>query len=135
MAAREKSFEHRQETVNATFETSRTDSTTVEEKLFGCSVGEDEDGEDEHVVFICGKCKLPVGDSLSWDGSEESQKQIRLKREFVIACSIPCRAQTFHGEDINFTKDSVTALASQRHVCCLYLMCSLLLLLLLLTCW
>lgn len=32
------------------------------------------------MVFICAKCKLPVGDSLSWDGSEDGLNQIRLKR-------------------------------------------------------
>uniref|UniRef100_A0A3P8X0U0 Protein Mis18-alpha n=1 Tax=Cynoglossus semilaevis TaxID=244447 RepID=A0A3P8X0U0_CYNSE len=47
----------------------------VEEQLLG-SDNEDTDG---HVVFICGKCKLPVGDSMSWDGSEDEQNQIRLK--------------------------------------------------------
>lgn len=79
MAAREKSLKHRQKNVNTTFETSSIDSTAVEEKLFGQV--EDEDGEDGPVVFICGKCKLPVGDSVSWDGSEDGQNQIRLKRE------------------------------------------------------
>lgn len=66
--------------VDSTFETSSTDSTAVEEKLFG-DVEEEENGDDGPVVFICGKCKLPVGDSLSWDGSEGGQNQIRLKRE------------------------------------------------------
>ncbi|XP_074527698.1 protein Mis18-alpha [Halichoeres trimaculatus] len=79
MAARENLLKHGLKNVNATFETSCTDSTAVEEKLFG-QVEEDEDGEDGPVVFICGKCKLPVGDSLSWDGSEDGQNQIRLKR-------------------------------------------------------
>lgn len=68
--------------VNATFETSSIDSTAVEEKLFG-QVEEDEDSDDGPVVFICAKCKLPVGDSMSWDGSEDGQNQIRLKRKFV----------------------------------------------------
>ncbi|XP_029924830.1 protein Mis18-alpha [Myripristis murdjan] len=40
-------------------------------------VDEDCDGP---VVFVCGKCSLPVGDSLSWAGSEDSQSQIHLKR-------------------------------------------------------
>ncbi|GLD46446.1 protein Mis18-alpha [Lates japonicus] len=61
------------------FEASSINSSTVEEKLFG-HAGEDVDGDDGPVVFICGKCKLPVGDSLSWDGSEDGQNQIRLKR-------------------------------------------------------
>lgn len=80
MAAREKSLKHLQKRVNATFETSSIDSTAVEEKLFGQAV-EDEDSDDGPVVFICGKCKLPVGDSVSWDGSEDGENQIRLKRE------------------------------------------------------
>ncbi|XP_018547898.1 protein Mis18-alpha [Lates calcarifer] len=79
MALREKSAQHRQKSVNTTFEASSINSSTVEEKLFG-HAGEDEDGDDGPVVFICGKCKLPVGDSLSWDGSEDGQNQIRLKR-------------------------------------------------------
>ncbi|XP_070700039.1 protein Mis18-alpha [Pempheris klunzingeri] len=79
MAAREKSLKHRQQSVNNTFETSGIDSSAVEEKLFG-QVEADEYGEDGPVVFICGKCKLPVGDSMSWDGSEDGQNQIRLKR-------------------------------------------------------
>ncbi|XP_071362376.1 protein Mis18-alpha [Trachinotus anak] len=74
-----KSKKHPQKRANITFETSSIDSTAVEEKLFG-HAEEDEDGEDEPVVFICGKCKLPVGDSLAWDGSEDSQNQIKLKR-------------------------------------------------------
>ncbi|KAL7390480.1 hypothetical protein ABVT39_022054 [Epinephelus coioides] len=78
MAAREKSLKHRQKVVNTTFESS-IDSTAVEEKLFG-HAEVDEDGDDGPVVFICGKCKLPVGDSMSWDGSEDGQNQIRLKR-------------------------------------------------------
>ncbi|XP_065819378.1 protein Mis18-alpha isoform X1 [Labrus bergylta] len=79
MAARETPIKHRHKNVNATFETSSIDSTAVEEKLFG-HVEEDEDVDDGPMVFICGKCKLPVGDSLSWDGSEDGQNQIRLKR-------------------------------------------------------
>ncbi|XP_026184375.1 protein Mis18-alpha [Mastacembelus armatus] len=69
----------RQESLNATFVNSSIDSTAVEEKLFG-PAEEQEDLDDGPVVFICGKCKLPVGDSLSWDGGEDSQNQIRLKR-------------------------------------------------------
>ncbi|KAI3373177.1 hypothetical protein L3Q82_006492 [Scortum barcoo] len=83
MAAREKCSKHPKKRVNATFETSSIDSTAVEEKLFGqVEEEEEEDGEDGPVVFICGKCKLPVGDSESWDGSEDSENQIRLKREY-----------------------------------------------------
>ncbi|XP_031728457.1 protein Mis18-alpha [Anarrhichthys ocellatus] len=80
MAAIENVLKHRQKMVNTTFESS-IDSTAVEEKLFGqAEEDEDEDGDDGPVVFICGKCKLPVGDSMSWDGSEDGQNQIRLKR-------------------------------------------------------
>ncbi|XP_041656467.1 protein Mis18-alpha [Cheilinus undulatus] len=79
MASRENPLKHRQKNVNATFETYSVDSTVVEEKLFG-HVEEEEDVDDGPVVFICGKCKLPIGDSESWDGSEDGQNQIRLKR-------------------------------------------------------
>uniref|UniRef100_H2T3B6 Protein Mis18-alpha n=1 Tax=Takifugu rubripes TaxID=31033 RepID=H2T3B6_TAKRU len=68
----------RQNNINTTFSVSSIDSTTVEEKLFGAA--ENGDAEDGPVVFICGKCKLPVGDSMSWDGSEDEENQIRLKR-------------------------------------------------------
>ncbi|KAK7120680.1 hypothetical protein R3I94_020614 [Phoxinus phoxinus] len=41
----------------------------------------EEDGEiDGPAVFMCGKCKLPIGDSLSWAGSDDVQNQIMLKR-------------------------------------------------------
>lgn len=80
MATRKKSSKERQDSLNATFAVSSVDSTSVGEKLFGQTDG-DGDGDDGPVVFICGKCKLPVGDSLSWDGSEDEQNQIRLKRE------------------------------------------------------
>ncbi|KAE8287457.1 hypothetical protein D5F01_LYC13501 [Larimichthys crocea] len=56
--------------------------TTYEELSSKPAVEETaEDGEDSDgpVVFICGKCNLAVGDSLSWEGSEEDQNQIRLK--------------------------------------------------------
>ncbi|KAM8741473.1 protein Mis18-alpha isoform 2-T2 [Acanthopagrus schlegelii] len=81
MAAREKTPKHRQKNENSTFETSSLNSTVVEGRLFGKEVeDEDEDVDDGPVVFICGKCKLPVGDSMSWDGGEDGQNQIRLKR-------------------------------------------------------
>ncbi|XP_073335978.1 protein Mis18-alpha [Pagrus major] len=83
MAARAKPPKHRQKSDNSTFETSSLNSTVVEGKLFGKEVedeDEDEDVDDGPVVFICGKCKLPVGDSMSWDGGEDGQNQIRLKR-------------------------------------------------------
>lgn len=81
MATRKKTVNHQQNNVNSTFDTSSTESTVVEEQLFG-QAEEDEDGDDGPVVFICAKCRLPVGDSASWDGSEDGQNQIRLKREF-----------------------------------------------------
>uniref|UniRef100_A0A3P9DE96 Protein Mis18-alpha n=1 Tax=Maylandia zebra TaxID=106582 RepID=A0A3P9DE96_9CICH len=65
---------------NSTFDASSIDSTTVGEKLFRPTENEEENGDDGPVVFICAKCKLPVGDSLSWDGSEDDLNQIRLKR-------------------------------------------------------
>lgn len=41
----------------------------------------EEDGEsDGPAVFMCGKCKLPIGDSLSWAGSDDENNQIMLKR-------------------------------------------------------
>ncbi|XP_034034208.1 protein Mis18-alpha [Thalassophryne amazonica] len=61
-----------------TFEISSLDSTVVEAKLFHEPQKDDED--DGPLVFFCGKCRLPVGDSSSWDGSEDSENQIRLKR-------------------------------------------------------
>lgn len=78
MASRVKPSKHRQTKLETTF-----DLTATGEKSFD-RTKEDEDGEDGPLVFVCGKCKLPVGDSLSWDGSEDSQNQIRLKREFEI---------------------------------------------------
>lgn len=80
MAMKEKSTRHRPKFINETFEATSVDSTTVEEKLFRV----EEEEEDGPVVFFCGKCKLPVGDSLSWDGAEDIHNQIRLKREFGI---------------------------------------------------
>lgn len=82
MATREKPAKHLQSSVNTTFDVSSIDSTAVEEKLFG-QAEEGVEVDDGPVVFICGKCKSPVGDSLSWDGSEDSQNQIRLKRKSV----------------------------------------------------
>ncbi|XP_059207572.1 protein Mis18-alpha isoform X2 [Centropristis striata] len=78
MASGGEALKRRQKSLNITYE-SGIDSTIVEEKSFD-QAEEDEDEEDEPVVFICGKCKLPVGDSMSWDGSEDVQNQIRLKR-------------------------------------------------------
>uniref|UniRef100_A0A3B1JFD4 Protein yippee-like n=1 Tax=Astyanax mexicanus TaxID=7994 RepID=A0A3B1JFD4_ASTMX len=40
----------------------------------------EEDGDgDAPAVFLCGKCRRPVGDSLSWAGSDEQLNQIMLK--------------------------------------------------------
>ncbi|CAJ1063887.1 protein Mis18-alpha [Xyrichtys novacula] len=78
MAARENLIKHQIKPINATFDASNVDSSAVEEKLFGRV--EEEEGDDGPVVFICGKCKLPVGDSLSWDGSEDGENQVRLSR-------------------------------------------------------
>ncbi|KAK7925937.1 hypothetical protein WMY93_008247 [Mugilogobius chulae] len=64
--------------LDKSFDTSANVSL-VEQKLYGHKEDEDVD-DDGPVVFICGKCKLPVGDSLSWDGSEDTQNQIRLKK-------------------------------------------------------
>lgn len=76
MANREKNAQNPRKELEKTFDTS-TDPSVIEEKLFGHEEAEDPD--DGPVVFICGKCKLPVGDSLSWDGTEDSH-QIRLKK-------------------------------------------------------
>ncbi|XP_052423390.1 protein Mis18-alpha isoform X2 [Carassius gibelio] len=55
---------------NKTYSVCESDSSRVEE-----------DGEsDGPAVFMCGKCKIPVGDSLSWAGSDDQQNQIMLKR-------------------------------------------------------
>uniref|UniRef100_A0A8C1UXU8 Protein Mis18-alpha n=1 Tax=Cyprinus carpio TaxID=7962 RepID=A0A8C1UXU8_CYPCA len=41
----------------------------------------EEGGEsDAPAVFMCGKCKLPIGDSLYWAGSDDEHNQIMLKR-------------------------------------------------------
>ncbi|XP_070839460.1 protein Mis18-alpha [Chaetodon trifascialis] len=75
----ERPLKHRQNSLNTTFEAFISDSTAVEGKTFG-QAEEEEDSDDGPLVFICAKCKLPVGDSLSWDGTEDGQNQIRLKR-------------------------------------------------------
>ncbi|XP_020778810.2 protein Mis18-alpha [Boleophthalmus pectinirostris] len=79
MATREKiAQQHPAESLDKTFDTS-TNPSIIEERLFGHNEEEEAD-DDGPVVFFCGKCKLPVGDSFSWDGSEDSQNQIRLKK-------------------------------------------------------
>ncbi|XP_043996877.1 protein Mis18-alpha isoform X2 [Gambusia affinis] len=79
MATKEKSVGC-QKNKNKTFEVCSINSSAVEEKLFGRADKEVEEDDDGPVVFICGKCRLPVGDSMSWDGSEDEQNQIKLKR-------------------------------------------------------
>lgn len=66
--------------VNRTFETFSVDSSVVEDKLFPSTETEDDD-DDGPVVFICAKCKLPVGDSMSWDSNQDGQTHIQLKRK------------------------------------------------------
>ncbi|XP_072230814.1 protein Mis18-alpha [Leuresthes tenuis] len=80
MATGKKSSGRRQKIHKKTCETSGIDSSAVEEKLFGKAVEEEDDNDEGPVVFICGKCRLPVGDSVAWDGSEDDLNQIRLKR-------------------------------------------------------
>lgn len=62
----------------------KDDTYTVSEGLPVDSSGKMEDeGEidsEAPVVFLCGKCRLPFGDSLSWAGSDDEQNQILLKR-------------------------------------------------------
>ncbi|KAM4619921.1 protein Mis18-alpha [Polymixia lowei] len=67
----------RQKVQDTTFDDSITESHPPEELSNQVEYDEDNDGP---VVFICGKCKLPVGDSLSWAGSEDDLNQIHLKR-------------------------------------------------------
>ncbi|XP_069002424.1 protein Mis18-alpha [Embiotoca jacksoni] len=71
----------RKKNVNITFEASSVDfnTTTLEEKLVS-QTSADEDSDDRPAIFICGKCKLIVGDSVSWSGSEDGLNQIKLKR-------------------------------------------------------
>ncbi|XP_023996571.1 protein Mis18-alpha [Salvelinus sp. IW2-2015] len=69
---------------NVTFEVTvddgvYADSTIIKDNSKQGLLGEDDDS-DPPVVFLCGSCKLPVGDSLSWAGSEDEQSQILLKR-------------------------------------------------------
>ncbi|XP_027886240.1 protein Mis18-alpha [Xiphophorus couchianus] len=80
MATKGKSTGRLPKIKNETFDMSSIASSAVEEKLFGRADKEAEEDDDGPVVFICKKCRLPVGDSMSWDGSEEDQKQIKLKR-------------------------------------------------------
>ncbi len=57
---------------------------SVCESAADCSSRVEEDGEsDGPAVFMCGKCKLPIGDSLSWAGSDDEQNQVMLKRKIL----------------------------------------------------
>ncbi|XP_068187935.1 protein Mis18-alpha [Antennarius striatus] len=66
--------------MNLTYDASSVDSSVEEEELSGQAEEDEEDVDDRPAVFICGKCKLPIGDTMSWDGSEDGQNQIRLKQ-------------------------------------------------------
>ncbi|XP_077449067.1 protein Mis18-alpha [Stigmatopora argus] len=61
------------------FETFNADYSCDAESLISLPVAET-DNEDAPLVFICEKCKLLVGDSLSWEGSDDEQNHIHLKR-------------------------------------------------------
>ncbi|KAJ7997598.1 hypothetical protein DPEC_G00230670 [Dallia pectoralis] len=61
---------------NMTFDLSTDCSTYTECK----PVTLEPDDTDAPVVFLCGRCKLPLGDSLSWAGSEDEHNHIYLKR-------------------------------------------------------
>lgn len=74
MATRKKSGQRPPKSLGRTIEKS-TNSSVIEEKLFE-RVEEEDDGP---LVFVCEKCKLIVGDSMSWD-NEDNQKHIGLKR-------------------------------------------------------
>lgn len=103
-------MKYRQDSINSTFEASSLDSTAVEKKLFG-QAEQDVDFDDGPVVFVCGKCKLPVGDSMSWDGSDDSQNQIRLKRKsgfWVFLLFLPKLGTC--GREGNVEKDVITLL-------------------------
>lgn len=78
MATRKKSGQRPPKSLGRTIEKS-TNSSVIEEKLFE-RVEEEDDGP---LVFVCEKCKLIVGDSMSWD-NEDNQKHIGLKREWVL---------------------------------------------------
>ena len=58
------------------------DSTIIKDNSKQGKFVEDDDS-DPPVVFFCGSCKLPVGDSLSWAGSEDEKNQILLKRKWI----------------------------------------------------
>ncbi|XP_077401818.1 protein Mis18-alpha [Vanacampus margaritifer] len=80
MATRAKYSTDGVKSINKTFETVTADSTVIQEKLFRPSAVDDDDDDDGPVVFFCSKCKLPVGDSMSWEGTQHKQSHIHLKR-------------------------------------------------------
>lgn len=58
---------------------------SVCESVVDSSSRVEEDGEnDGPAVFMCGKCKLTIGDSLTWAGSDDEQNQIMLKRKRLL---------------------------------------------------
>ncbi|XP_018610937.1 protein Mis18-alpha [Scleropages formosus] len=62
-----------------TVDTVMNDESSLSHFGSHCKVsGESE--SDAPAVFQCGTCRLPVGDSLSWAGSEEEHNQILLSR-------------------------------------------------------
>lgn len=81
MATKKNTSKQRKVKLESTFNLSATSEKSFDQ------TNDDEDGEDGPLVFVCGKCKLPVGDSLSWDASEDSENQILLKRKFKCSCS------------------------------------------------
>lgn len=59
--------------------------TYICESVADDSSSEEKSGDnDAPAVFMCGKCKLPIGDSLSWAGSDEELNQILLKRKRLL---------------------------------------------------
>ncbi|MBN3309011.1 MS18A protein, partial [Amia calva] len=65
------------------------DSATM---LKECNAGEEEEEEEDEddnvppVVFLCVKCKVALGDSLAWVGSEDEQNLILLTRATDNVC-------------------------------------------------
>ncbi|KAM8834877.1 LOW QUALITY PROTEIN: protein Mis18-alpha [Synchiropus picturatus] len=78
MAQTEKFKKARADSTYDTFDCSSLTASLLKEK--STCPAEDEDAGDPPVVFLCATCKLPVGDSLSWDGCESDENQIRITR-------------------------------------------------------
>uniref|UniRef100_A0A3B4AVD2 Protein Mis18-alpha n=1 Tax=Periophthalmus magnuspinnatus TaxID=409849 RepID=A0A3B4AVD2_9GOBI len=73
----QRNFHNPNKSLDDTFDVS-TNPSGFGKKLFE---RDDEEADDDGpAVFICGKCKIPVGDSFSWAGTEDSQNQILLKK-------------------------------------------------------